>query len=275
MRTALGLFPFLLLFATAHVRAAAAPLPDMPGLLARMMARARAVGADTNLLVHHFIKTSWYEKLDAAGTTTGVKEKRYEVTLFRGMPQNRLVAVNGQPLSAEEGARQTEGERKVRNRFSASGSARGDESVSTLINGDLAARFEFRAERREEIHGRPAIVVSFRPKDGPLPVNRLADRVINLLHGTIWVDEAEAEIARAEVRTEGAMRLWGGFLGAVEKVEFEVWRTRTPAGAWLNEKGLFTVRGRRLWEPLHFRAREVASEIREGTLTPELRAQAD
>lgn len=265
----------LFLIATANGRAAEASLPDVHELLGRMVERARAVGSETNLLVHHFTKTSWYEKLDAAGSVTSVKEKRYDVVLFRGLPHNRLVSVDGQPLNGEESEKRTEGERKVRNRFSASGSARGDESVSALINEDLAARFDFQVERREVLSGRPSLVVTFRPKAGPLPVNRLADRVINLLHGTIWVDEAEAEVARAQVRTEGTLRLWGGFLGSVEQVEFEVGRARAPAGAWYNQHGLFTVRGRKLWETIHFRARELATDLRQGGLTPELRAKAE
>lgn len=257
---------------TAYAARADAPLPTAEELLARMVERARVIGAETNRLVHHFTKTSWHEKLDAAGRVTSVREKTYEVTLERGLPHNRLVAVDGQPLPPVESERRTEGERRVRNRYSASGSGRADESVSALINDDLVARFEFTVTGREEIAGRPVLVLVFRPRPGPLPSERLADRVINLLHGTVWVDEAEAEVARADVRTEGALRLWGGFLGAVEYLEFQIDRSRTPAGAWYNRRGVFTVRARKLWESLHFRAREVAGEIREGPPVPELRA---
>lgn len=263
--------PVLGLLALTAVRADL-PLPAAEELLQRMVERARRVGAETNQLVHHFHKTSWHEKLDAAGQVTGVKEKTYEVTLERGLPRNRLVAVDGQPLPPAESERRTEGERKVRNRFSASGSDRADEGVSALINDDLVARFEFTVTGRGEIAGRPVLILDFRPRRGPLPSERLADRVINLLHGTVWVDEAEAEVARADVRTEGALRLWGGFLGAVERVEFQIDRDRAPAGAWYNRRGAFTVRARKLWETLHFRAREVAGEIREGPSAPELRA---
>ncbi|HMO65125.1 MAG TPA: hypothetical protein PKE47_07890 [Verrucomicrobiota bacterium] len=265
-------FLCLLLPAASGRARADLPLPDAPALLQRMVARAAAVGSETNTLVHQFTKTSWYEKLDAAGNVTSVREKLYEVTLQRGLPHNRLVALDGRPLGPDESEQRNESERKVRNRFSASGSDRADEGVSALINDGLVARFEFTVAGREEVAGRPAVLLRFRPRSGPLPNERLADRVINLLHGTVWVDEAEAEVVRALVRTEGALRLWGGFLGALDRLEFHIDRARSPAGAWYNRQGLFLLRGRKLWETVHFRAREVAGEIREVPPAPALRA---
>ena len=72
---------------------------DAAAVIRRVVERAQAVGKDTNTPLAVFDKLSFYETLDSEGRVKQVKEKRYEVSVLRGMTHNRLVAVNGRRLS--------------------------------------------------------------------------------------------------------------------------------------------------------------------------------
>jgi hypothetical protein len=251
----------------AAAAAVASPVGvDVPVLLDRMVVRARAVAAATNEPPYVFRKQAVNDTLDGEGEVKRSKEKVYEVTLLRGMTHNRLVSVDGVRLSAEESVALSEKERRWRETYSSgrgeSGGGSGAERVDQLVNEKLMGRFEFTAEGWETVRGRRCVVLAFRPKAGDLPEERLMDRVINLFRGRVWVDEEEAEIARAEVATEGTMRVWGGVLGSLERFELHLDRERSRFGVWFNRHAEIRIRARRLFSLVSMRVREIGSDLR-------------
>lgn len=246
----------------AETGAPEGPLPEASQVVRRMIERSKAVSADTHAPVCHFDKLAVYETLDTDGMVKRSKEKMYLVTIRAGMTSNQLVAVEGRRLLSEESEILSEKERRWRDSYSAGRGGGSTERMDDIVNEKLFSRFEIQCVGREKIRDRRCLVLDLKPKAGDLPTDRLMDRVINLLHGRLWVDESESEIVRAEVRTVGTLRLWGGVLGSLESLQLHVDRERSGFGVWYNRHFEVNLRGRKLFSPMLIRAREIGSRIR-------------
>lgn len=235
-------------------------------LMRRVAERARRVSTDTHAPIHVFDKLAVVESLAADGTVKKVTEKKYEVLLRHGMTHNRLVAVDGVPLGPEQSAAQSEREQRWRDTYSAhKGGASAADRADDVLNERLFQRFAFTPTGEETIRGRRCVALEFRPKPEGLPEERLVDKVINLMHGRIWVDVEEAEIVRADAETRGTLRLWGGLLGSLDSFRIHMDRERSGLGPWFNRHVEIQVRARKLFTPVHMRAREVGSRMRLAT----------
>ncbi|MBL9136797.1 MAG: hypothetical protein JNK85_13050 [Verrucomicrobiales bacterium] len=239
-----------------------ATLPEASQVIRRMIERSKAVSANTNAPVCLFDKLAVYETLDSGGMVKRAKEKLYEVTIRAGMTSNHLVAVEGRRLSTEESVILSEKERRWRDSYAGGRGGGTTERMDDIVNEQLFSRFEIRCVGRERVRDRRCLVLDLKPKAGELPSDRLMDRVINLLNGQLWVDESEFEIVRAEVRTVGTLRLWGGVLGSLEFLQLHVDRERSVFGVWYNRHFEVNLRGRKLFSPMLIRAREIGSRIR-------------
>ncbi len=238
------------------------PPVNVPALVQGLVDRAQTVAYNTNLPVILFKKLSVTDTLAPDGSVKHTKEKIYEVTVLHGMTHNRLVSVDGRRLTPAESEAVTDKERHWRETYATNrvdGSS-GSERMDQLINAKLIGRYQFTAIGREILRGRPSIVLEFKPKPGDLPDERLIDRVLNLFHGRIWIDEEEREIARAEAETAGTMKVWGGLLGSLEHFELHVDRERSYSGIWFNRHAEILVRARRLLTPIAIRLREIGSD---------------
>ncbi len=236
---------------------------EVDALMGRVAERARRVSTDTNAPIHVFDKLTVVESLAADGSVKKVTEKKYEVLLRHGMTHNRLVEVDGVSLGPEESAAQSEKEKRWRDTYSArKGGASAADRADDVLNERLFRRFVFTATGEETIRGRRCVALEFHPKPGGLPEERLVDKVINLMHGHIWVDAEEEELVRAEAETRGTLRLWGGLLGSLDSFRIHVDRERSGLGPWFNRHLEIHVRARKLFTPVHMRAREVGSRLR-------------
>ncbi|MGE3310803.1 MAG: hypothetical protein AB7O66_12605 [Limisphaerales bacterium] len=247
--------------ASASISAGDVGDPDVGVVLRRMSERAQAVAGATNE-AYGYSLVSYHETLDASGGVKNSKEKAYEVTLRRGMTHNRLLAINGRPLNAAESQVQSEKENRWRETYAGGRGGSRMERMDQLVNEALFSRFEFALAGREPMRGHPCWILEFKPRASDLPEERLIDRVINRLHGRIWVSIADSEIVRADVETAGTLKLWGGLLGSLETFRLHLDRDRSDPGIWYNRHTEVTVRARRLFTPIHVRLREIADGLR-------------
>ena len=75
---------------------------------------------------------------------------------------------------------------------------------------------DVRNPRRESYRGRPAIVFDFiGRKDAK--THGLAEDMSKKLEGTLWIDEADRQIAHIEVRFDDNFHIAGGLVANIEK----------------------------------------------------------
>ena len=235
---------------------------DAQAILRRMVERAQFVAGDTNRPACVYTNTSRMETLDQSGAVKRAKEKVYEVTVRQGMTQNRVVAVDGRWLTPDEIQAQSEKEKRWRDTYAGGKGGSPLERMDQLVNERLIRRFEYTVVGRERLRDQWCWVLDFRPHSTELPEDRLMDRVINLLHGRIWVSIEHDEIVRADVQTRGVLRLWGGLLSSLDTIQLALDRERSSLGVWYNRHAEVTVRARRLFSPMHVRLREFGSDFR-------------
>lgn len=128
------------------------------------------------------------------------------------------------------------------------------------LDEELLRRFQFRVTAREIVEGRSTLVLTFVTKDPPAPIRRLQDRVLNRAIGTIWVDEAEFELARAEITLGEPVSF--GILGAIHAFSFSFVRERTQDGNWLTRWTDTTVNARKFLSPIQTRKRVEWSDFK-------------
>jgi hypothetical protein len=97
---------------------------------------------------------------------------------------------------------------------------------------DVTAALEYRMERRETVNGRPAIVVSFTPKASARPWSS-EGKLVKHFKGSVWVDEAEQQIARVEAEAIDTVSFGFGFLVRISKGTKGSFTRRLWDGAWL------------------------------------------
>lgn len=154
-----------------------------------------------------------HEDLDKNERVTKRETRRFEVFYVKGRPLRRLVAEDGRPLDA---GRQAKVDREVREKVDDINRQRVALETPQVRLSQILERYDFRAVGRETIDGRPAIVLEFTALPGSRPLPR--DDVLRNLAGRVWMDEAEREVVRAEVRNTAGMKFFLGLGASVSMV---------------------------------------------------------
>jgi hypothetical protein len=229
-----------LTFAVAVFAAALAadlPLPEgnayVRELAARQRQRAEVLDSYTYDLV------SVREDLDGKGAVIRRRTQTYETFFVGGRPVRRQVSEDGRPLNAKQ---QASADREAEDRAEAirKGQAAEERPGARLLV--ILERFDFRTAGREDIGGRPAIVLDFVPQPGKRDIE--GDAALRHLTGRIWVDEAEREIVRAEIRNREPIKLAWGLGATVSSLEIHTEFRKVDGAAWLPVRDETLVSGR-------------------------------
>jgi hypothetical protein len=184
----------------------------------------------------------------------------YQVRWVRGLPLERLVKIQGRQLSDAELRKEAQREERLRQKFAGVDVKKKAAEKEEWVTAQLLDRFQFQVQERIVLNERPTLVVSFRPKTGKLTAKNIADKLLNQLAGTVWVDEAEADAAKFSVTLlEPVSFGWFGILGALNQCGVMSERERMPAGVWLPTRQSLLVKGRFAFSSFRFRATENSS----------------
>lgn len=239
---------------------AADSVPDATELLQSAIQRARRMAEATNAPVYLYDKRTTIDTLDSKGRVTQQKVKLFEVTMTGGVPRERLIGLEGKRLSARALAQEAEKSDRWRRKFE---KPEGNSNRRSFVPADMAAKFDFRYLKVDRIRDRQTHVIAFTPKSPAPAAKGFGDRIVNQLAGRLWIDVADSQITRLDVKLGEKVNLWGGLLGALNKFGFQLDRRRSDEGVWYNHLCDISLDARGLLKRLRMNIKERSSNFRE------------
>jgi hypothetical protein len=223
-------------------RAFAAPGADE--IIAKVKERSAIAAREKNSFAYQRVSRTDY--LDENDQVKRNSVRIYEVAPVNGEPVSKLVQVNGRAPKKEpprSAAREA-----------------GDKSRNLALGDDLLTRYEYEFRGEEQIAGRNAWVLAFKPKHGA-PEEGFLDKLVNAMQGTMWVDQEEYELSKVDVHLSKKLTFFG-LLGGIEKLDLQMAQKRLNSQAWLTEALTLDFTGRKLFTPIRFRCVENCSDFK-------------
>ncbi len=208
-------------------------IPDAAALLKEVQEHQRKTDAiRENYTFHEVVKT---ETLDSSGKVTETKTEESEVFFVGGHRIIRRVKNNGVELSAHDQAREQErGKKEIEGYAKAPhGTERGRGGGRSRIIGEILAVAKTSNPRRVSFRGRDTLVFDFEG-DPKAKASGMDQSAAKKLAGTIWIDEADRQVARLEVHFYDNFHIGGGLLASVQKgTSMNVDQSPLGDGLWM------------------------------------------
>ncbi len=198
-----------------------------------------------------FDRRTVVKQLGKDGKLKELKELWYEADEKTNYPRLKMVKINGLPLTGAALQAQIAEESKTHKALSPKRGHPKRDPGEIALSAEVVDRYHFERTGVELVDGREAYVLSFNPRAASLPTGDLVDHLLNELHGTLWIDREDFEIARAEIRLRTEVKLWAGLLAALRKFTFTVERVRVGERIWFNRRAVGDIEGRELISPAH------------------------
>ncbi len=238
-------------------------LPDASEVMQRVVRRADDSGRAREAREYAFERRSTKEELDASGEPTRTTEETYAVIPINGIPFSRLVKIGNRNLTAQEVEVQNRKELEFREKVARKDGLPMGRRNRNWLDTSVVDRFDFKVERRDTFQDRPVLILSFHPKAGQGPTKTIEDKVLNRLAGTLWVDEADAEIAQLNVRLQEDLSIGlFGAIGSLKQFDLKLQRERLAEGVWVTKKQAVVLGGRKLFSSIAHRTLEESSNFR-------------
>ena len=206
------------------------PMPDINALLVQV--RDHQQQMEQLYEQYGYTETTTSHDFDKQGKIKEKESETYQITFYRGHRVRRLVAKNGQPLTAAE---QTKEDRRIEQMIKDLDQGKKIDipyNQRRLKIADLLRAASFLNPRKERFRGRDVIVFDIEPNQNFKPDN-LGNRFINELTGSIWIDAADLQVARVEFQLIGAFKVGGGFFAMQPGSRFVVEQDRFNNEIWM------------------------------------------
>jgi hypothetical protein len=211
-----------------------ATLPDVRKLLDEVRAHQKQL--DKLREAYTYSSAQTVQDVDAKGNVTKTESSENEDFFVNGHVIERTVKKNGKPLNDHDAQKETERVTKLVEKAEKTPPDQSLDGQSISISKILSI-MDVSALRREAFHGRPTIVFDFvGRKDAK--AHGLAEEASKKLKGTIWVDEADREVAHLEVSFDDNFHVGGGLVANVQKgSNFRFDQAPVDGGLWLPTGG--------------------------------------
>jgi hypothetical protein len=177
------------------------------------------------------------QSLDENDSITDTETTRYRQYPLNGAVFEELVEIDGRPLNEKEIKKEEEKKRdfirEVEIRRTRGDYIQPTEEERIRFNRDFTERYLYTIEKTEEIRGHPCWTISFKPREGKLPVRNRMDRALNQMTGTLWIARDDFGLVRVEFALRKPFKYWGGFLAVIRKTDGWVDYTRVDSNVWL------------------------------------------
>jgi hypothetical protein len=217
------------------------PLPDLQRLILDLDRNQKAAEEAAKNYTYHVHRV--VESTDGKNNLKKTEALDFESVTIQGLRVNRLVARNGQALSADEAKKENDRiDKDVAKAKERRAKAEAKDRETDARGDDLitASRFlelgKFSNERREVFNARPTILVDYAG-DPNAKTRNAGEKVVRDLVGTVWIDEADRTMVRAEGHFLDDFKLLGGLAVDVRKGTNFSFRSKKINGeAWLPEQ---------------------------------------
>jgi len=237
-------------------QATQAPLPGIRELMQQVQEHQKQL----DKIRENYTYTSYQvvQDVDASGQVKKTENSEHEDFFVNGHVIERKVKANDQALNAHDEQKETERVTKLVEKAEKTPRDRPLEGPTISISR-LLDIMDVRNERRELYRGDPTIVFDFvGRKDAK--THGMAEDASKKLEGTIWINEADRQVAHIEVRFNDNFRMMGGILATVQKgSSFRFDQAKVNGEIWLPTGAEGTVQARLLlFKNLrqHFRERD-------------------
>lgn len=201
----------------------------------------------------------------------GVKSSQtYRVCMIEGSTYSHLIAVDGEPLSTKEQARENEKLRaEITRRANESSPARakriaeyqrGRQRLFALLD-EMTDAFEFKDAGQQKIDGKEVLVLQAIPRPGYQPKSR-ETKLLTAMKGTLWIDKTTYQWVRVEA--EAIKPVWMGWFIAkvLPGTRFSLEQVPVMGKLWLPGHFVVQVRTKILWWDKNYTHSETYSDYR-------------
>lgn len=167
--------------------------------------------------------------------------KTWEVTMIEGSPYQRLIEVNGEPVSKDQAAQEEQKKKQeIANRKAESASARRDRIAKyekdrnrdNAMMKQLTVAFDFKLIGKKNVNSRDVYVLKATPKPGYRPPN-LETQVLPGMQGELWIDTQTYQWVKVTAKVIHPVSI-EGFLAEVEPgTQFELEKMPVTDSIWL------------------------------------------
>lgn len=212
--------------------ALAQPIPNLPALLDEVRAhQLKTEQLRENYTFHHIEQV---DDLDAQGKVETTTTTETEVFFANGYRIARLVKKNGRELSEAE---RTNEDRRIRKRveevMKKDRGQRKNRGGGGLSISQILAMAKISSPRRITFHGRDTVLFDFVGDSGA-HAHSMEQSAAKKMSGSVWIDWADRQVARLEVRFDDNFRIGGGLLASVQKgTAFEMEQSPLGEGLWM------------------------------------------
>lgn len=190
-----------------------APLPDIRQLMREVQDHQKLLDKVRESYTYTSLQTT--QDIDANGQVKKTETEENEDFFVNGHVIERTVKKNGQPLNDHDQQKETERVTRLVEKAEKTPRDQPLEGPSISVSR-LLEIMDVRNERRLSYHGRPTIVFDFvGRKDAK--THGLAEDASKKLAGTVWIDEADRQVAHLEVSFDDNFRIAGGLFASVQK----------------------------------------------------------
>jgi hypothetical protein len=231
----------LLLALPACGRQADPPLPEISQLMREVEAHQKQLEKVRENYTYTSMQTT--QDIDANGQVKKTEIEEDDDFFVNGHVIERTVKKNGRPLSGHDEQKETE---RVTKLVEKAEKMPPDQPLEgqTISVSRLLAIMDVRNPRREIYRGRKTIVFDFVGRKNA-KTHGMVEDASKKLQGTMWVDEADREIAHLEVGFNDNFHVAGGLVASVEKgSNFQFDQAPVQGELWLPTGGEGTVQAR-------------------------------
>ncbi|MDR3750741.1 MAG: hypothetical protein P4K94_04565 [Terracidiphilus sp.] len=188
-------------------------LPDIRQLLLEVPEHQKQLEKVRENYTYSSLQTT--QDIDANGQVKKTETVEGEDFFVNGHIIERTVKKNGQPLSPHEEQKETGRVTKLVEKAEKLPPDLPLEGQSIRVSRVLEI-MDVRNPRRENYRGRPTIVFDFVGRKDAR-THGLMEDASKKLQGTVWIDEADRQVAHMEVSFNDNFRVAGGLLATIQK----------------------------------------------------------